>query len=433
MKILIISQYWFPENNVPARRWQWLSNLLIDDGHEVTVIAPPPHYQRRISMKEWGRDVLRKKHPRPEIGPSTERIFRSTFFPAGSALTQRALNQAIVGLGSIWTLMRPPKALKDYNPDLIIGTVPAIPTAAVIALIARQFNVPYLVDLRDAWPDLLDEVHEWNKSIGIVSVREKIFRKGPFQVVRFATRHMLNRVLRGASAITVTSSYLARELGNRSEIKRSGGVPEIRTLRNVFPSLSAYQRDDSEDRGRGHLNVLYAGTLGRAQNLQNAIEAAAIAKTRGLTVNLRFVGAGVAKEALMDYAKRLEVPVTFEARHKATDLEECYEWADTALVHLTNWESLTRTVPSKTYELMDAGIHISAVVQGECAELVKVLEAGHVVPPEDPDALADLWQQLIEHPEWRNVSEHGRDWVCRERELVVPDVLREIIALVAEN
>lgn len=429
MKILIVSQYWAPENNIPSRRWEWLSGLLADEGHEVTVIAPPPHYLRKISMREWGSTAFTRKQTVAEVGDSQERIFRSAFFPAGSALTQRVLNQAVVALGSLATMLRRPDGLRGYAPDLIIGTVPAIPTAMVVELIARQLKVPYLIDLRDAWPDLLEDADGWNKSIGEVSLREKLLRRGPLQVVSVVTRKLINKALRNAAAITVTSSYLADDLAKRPEVQNHGSPLTIRTIRNVFPMMSVYQRAERTLERRKSLNVLYAGTLGRAQNLQNAIEAAAIARERGLLVNLKMVGAGVAKEALVEFAKQRNVSVEFEARHQATDLYECYAWADTALVHLTDWESLQRAVPSKTYELMEAGIHISGVVQGECADLITRLNAGDVVPPEDPNALADLWKKLLDEPERLKIGDKSRRWVIDQREVVAPDTLREIIDL----
>lgn len=431
MKILIISQYWAPENNIPSRRWEWLSGLLADEGHEVTVIAPPPHYLRKISLREWVTTTFNSKPSIVEVGSSQEQIFRSAFFPAGTALTQRVLNQAVVALGALVTILRRPDGLRGYKPDLIIGTVPAIPTAMVVELIARQMKIPYLIDLRDAWPDLLENADGWNKSIGEVSLREKLLRKGPLQLVSFATRKMINKALRNASAITVTSSYLADDLAQRPEIQHHGLVPSICTIRNVFPMMSEYQRATRTPECKESLNVLYAGTLGRAQNLQNAIEAVAIARERGLLINLKMVGAGVAKDALVEFAEQLNVSVDFEARHQATDLHECYAWADTALVHLTDWESLQRAVPSKTYELMEAGIHISGVVQGECADLITSLNAGDVVPPEDPKALVDLWQKLLDDPARLQTGDTSRRWVKEQREDVAPDNLRRILDLLS--
>lgn len=41
MHVVIFTQYWRPKNNVPARRWSWLAEHLIENGHSVTVVTPP--------------------------------------------------------------------------------------------------------------------------------------------------------------------------------------------------------------------------------------------------------------------------------------------------------------------------------------------------------------------------------------------------------
>ena len=108
-----------------------------------------------MSFARWVkvRGFLPKKET--ECGPSGERIVRSGFFPGGTSLTIRAFNQAAVALGSLQVLLDTRGSLKSYRPDLIFGTVPALPTSAVTWLASKKFKTPYVIDLRDAWPDLL--------------------------------------------------------------------------------------------------------------------------------------------------------------------------------------------------------------------------------------------------------------------------------------
>src|SRR5699024_5354404 len=170
----------------------------------------------------------------------------------------------------------------------------------------------------------------------------------------------------------------------------------------------------------GTLNVLYAGTLGRAQNLLNVLEAFALTRDMGVDIHVRMIGAGASREALTDRIKERGLDIVIESRKPASELEEAYSWADTALVHLTDWEPLRRAVPSKTYELMSAGIHISGVLDGEGADLIQEMDAGHVVPPESPAELADLWFKLANDRKLLDVSNKGAQWVNRQKESEVP-------------
>lgn len=432
LQILVISQYWHPENGVPQRRWGWLAEILKEQGHSVTVVAPPAHYDRKMSFSRWvkARGFLPKKET--ERGPSGERIVRSGFFPGGSSLTIRAFNQAAVALGSLQVLLDTRGSLRGYRPDLIFGTVPALPTSAVTWLASKRFKAPYVIDLRDAWPDLLEESDSWNQGTGKKSVRQKVLSFGLFQTVSWLTQRVLYRSMREADAIIATSSELAEDLSHRAVLKRNGATPPVFTIRNVFPAATKIKTSRNLEPS-GELRVLYAGTLGRAQDLQNAVKALRLCVQQGVNVQLRFVGSGAAKPELQRISKNLGSAVSFEPRHPADSLEEYYQWADTALVHLADWEPLKRTVPSKVYELMEAGIHISAVNQGEAATIITTFNAGSVVRPNDPKALAELWTQLVRDPKGLEVSDSGASWVKQQRTDEVPLTLSQVISIVAKR
>ena len=144
-----------------------------------------------------------------------------------------------------------------------------------------------------------------------------------------------------------------------------------------------------------------------------------------MRVNLRMVGAGAAKRQLMLDARDLGEQVQFLGQCPPESMVEHYAWADTALVHLTDWEPLNRAVPSKTYELMSMRIHICAVVSGETAEIVAEQAAGDVVIPENSLALAELWETLIKFPYRLQIDTQGMEWVKSERvERAEPTFLR---------
>ena len=430
----MVSQYWAPENGVPQRRWTWLTELLIRNGYQVLVIAPPPHYARKISLKTWvgrifaGSDFV-------EVGPSGEKIYRSLYLPAGNSLTMRAVSQAVAALGSLLTFVSKGKDLKSFRPDVVIGTVPALPTAVVAMLGAKSLNVPYVVDLRDAWPDLLNEVDKWNNGLGQKSLRERVLRRGPLQVISFLTAKAIDYSLNHSSALIVTSGLYAEEMRKRLALNQAQSKP-ITVLRNVFPvksgvssvEKSRLQPSDSGDLGRAEsLRVLYAGTLGRAQGLENAIRAAELALDRGVKVELRLIGAGAARFELEKRARRSRANVSILDRRPAEELGALYSWADTLLVHLADWESLEYAVPSKTFEFFEIGKHITGVVRGEAAQLIEQLAAGDVVEPEDPEELASLWCSLAQNPRRLEIPERARLWLKEEREVNTPEKINDLL------
>ena len=376
------------------------------------VVAPPPHYKRTVAFKTWFAQRGFSAAFREELGLNGEIVYRSGYFPSGTSLGRRILNQGWTAAAMMIGLLRN-REIRDFKPDLVIGTVPALPTSVVTFIAARRLNVPYILDLRDAWPALFRESKQWNAGTGQRSPRETILLRTPFQVLIALTEWSLSFVMARCAGLSTTSSSLERQL--KTELNKPTA-----TVRNVFPSVSA-SRDRTRESDRGpRLHVLYAGTLGRAQKLENALIAAKLAQDEGVEVSLRFVGEGATWGPLQQTAEELAIDLDLQHQHAPDELQKSYRWADTALVHLTNWDSLEVAVPSKTYELMANQIHISGVVAGETARLIETLHAGDVVPPENPRALADLWVALAREPERLNVSDRGRTWVEYQREEVAP-------------
>lgn len=423
----MLSQYWYPENGVPQRRWSWLSKLLIREGHEVVVICPPPHYEREVSVGSWFRSVIKRKPSSIETGPSGEKIVRSGYFPTGQSITMKALNQGFVALAMLTRGLIHGRTLRNFKPDLVIGTVPAIPTSLITPLIAKRFSSPYVIDLRDTWPELLSEGRKWNSAVGVQSIRQKILSNGPLQVMGAIVRRLMYRSFKSSAGLIFTSNSHAAWLSKTMQMK--GKTLVTATIRNVFPPKTDVARTSKNIEIGVPLNVLYAGTLGRAQNLNNVLEAAKIAQENGIPVELRFVGAGATSKELRRKIAEESLPAKVVGRVQASDLASHYAWADTALVHLTDWEALNHAVPSKTYELMANGIHITGVVKGETASLIEQLNCGVVVEPENPVALAASWEKLLNNRSQLQVSAVAREWVVAQRDEVVP---RELYSFLSE-
>lgn len=424
LRIVVVSQYWAPENGVPQRRWTWLTEQLKREGHQVLVIAPPPHYARKMSLTSWARKVLTDSH-NVETGPSGERILRCFYLPAGHSLTMRAMSQAVAATSSLLAFLTKRGELKSFGADVVIGTVPALPTTVVAMLGAKSLKLPYVIDLRDAWPDLLSEVDKWNKGLGRKSLRERVLRKGPLQLISFVTSKVIDYSLNHAAALIVTSGLYALEMRRRLEANGVATIP-VTVIRNVFPVKSEIAAGSGRELGFAKpeggaepktLKVLYAGTLGRAQGLENAILAAEKAAMLGVEVDLRLIGAGAARAELEELARRSHANVSILDRKPADELGALYNWADTLLVHLSDWKGLEYAVPSKTFEFFEIGKHITGAVRGEAAYLIEHLEAGDVVEPGNPEDLASLWRELVDNPSKLQISNKAQSWLKNEREI----------------
>ncbi|MCG7236972.1 glycosyltransferase family 4 protein [Corynebacterium sp. ACRQP] len=410
MRVQLITQYWWPHDGVPHRRWSWITEALVKNGHQVTVVTPVAGKERGWNgLRSILREFLSHRTVAAEIGPQGESIYRVPASKHSDSLVKRAFNQGMVAFNSlVMVLVIWRNASRGMRPHLIVGTVPALPTAIATWLASRITDTPYVVDLRDAWPQLLEEVSRWDEVRGKpTALRSTIFRRG-IKVSTGLVKILMHRIYREADGIIVTAETLGESLLDGGMLEKS----DLFILRNVYPTplrpKTYYPASQSAKRS---LKVLYAGKIGRAQDLTTVLEAVSLAAERGYSIALRVRGTGAGLQQARDLADRLGISVDFGETVARQALQEDFDWADTALVHLRNWPALHQAVPSKTFELMRQKIHITGVVAGETADLIRTLGAGHVVPPGDYHGLAELWAYLLENPDELVVGDRARRWV----------------------
>lgn len=390
MRILVIAQYYPPRGSTFTSRWSWLTAHLALDGHRVDVVA----------LMSATRQLGNLKHAF-QADPPPDGVTVRPVLPVfkGHSLIERSLTEALLGAKA----MR--KAVFNRKVDVVVASAPTIVTMPIGWLAARVRRTPYVLDLRDAWPELVDDWRLWNdhgygpRPLG--PVKGVLFPVGA-QVVRTAIRFLRSH----ADAVIVTTDGLARLL-------EDDGVRNVHVVRNTSarPWPAPLPPPELE---QDELHVLYIGNVGRAQLLATAVRAAAIAKQRGVPLRLRIVGSGFHWQTLQKMAADLDAPVEFHNRVPTHQVLPHYQWCDTAIVMLRGWESMNDTVPSKLYEVLLSGRHVSASVPGETARLVAELQAGDVVPVEDPEALATLWGELQANRERLHVSRAGGVWVREE-------------------
>ncbi len=59
---------------------------------------------------------------------------------------------------------------------------------------------------------------------------------------------------------------------------------------------------------------------------------------------------------------------------------------------------------------MSLGLHITGVVDGEAASIIRTTRAGHTVAPGDPNALAETWAKLAMDPSALTVGDEAARW-----------------------
>lgn len=388
VRILLLTHHYQPEMGAPQQRWAGLVTSFVEAGHQVAVLTPPPHYPAGQTWDDPSRYTPGSVH-RGENGESVHRVsYRPTTGDVWSLLADQVI-------GAAHSVVVARRFRGDFRPDVVITTVPALPSLVAGVAVSRLLRRPLIIEMRDAWPDLLAVIDQWD---GAPVRSQKRVKRGLARVAAVGT----NLLQRQASVVVTTTHSFAEQLRQR----RFRHVRVVRNAAHPFDSSPTppTPRHDSE------LRVVYVGTVGRAQGLETAVAAVKLAQAQGVHVRLRVIGGGAGRLLVTRAARQAGVEVDVRNAVPRSDVPAHYAWADTALVMLRSWPGLHLTIPSKVYELMAARIHISASVDGEAADVVRDSGAGDVVPAGDAQALADLWTRMARSAERPSPSPRAVDW-----------------------
>lgn len=381
MRVLVLTHYWAPEIGAPQKRWRRLAEGLTARGHELAVLTPSPHYPAGRLLEDSPAYAPGSIHR----DASGALIHRTAFRPYDAGLGGRGADQAVAAAHALRLGLH--RFAGANRPDVVVGSVPGLPTLPAALALGRGLRRPVVVELRDAWPDILASADDWASAPDRADSRRSRARETVLSGIRGAIPPAVTWLERGAAAVVTTTESFARVLRER-------GMGRVVTVRNTAEPRYWALPSVPRERADGALHVLYLGTVGRAQGLRSAVRAAALARARGTRMVLRVVGEGADLAPMRSEAQDLAAPVEVLPTVPADRVAAHYAWADSVLVSLQDWPSMELTVPSNLYEVMAAGRHVSLAAAGTAGRIVSSSRSGDVVPPQDPDALARLWQGL---------------------------------------
>lgn len=364
MRILIISQWFDPE---PTFKGLLFARELKMLGHEVEVLTGFPNYP-------GGRlyDGYRIRTFQREVVDGIP-VLRVPLFPShDSSAKRRLLNYlsfaVTATVGGLF--VRRPDVAYVYHPPATVG----LPAMAM-----KWFRgVPYVYDVQDLWPDTLS-------ATGMINSRKALAVVGWW----------MQRVYRASAHVVVLSRGFSTALLNR-------GVPaeRLHVIHNWADEAQIDLRLCSPERATelgftDKFTIVFAGTMGKAQDLGTVLTAAALLLDEP-TVRFVMIGGGVEVDELQRQAtSRGLTNVVFLPRRPINEIGELLSLADALLVHLKDDPLFEITIPSKTQAYLMAGRPLLMGVRGDAADLVRQAAAGVTFEPGRPEQLEGAVRHLM--------------------------------------
>ena len=128
--------------------------------------------------------------------------------------------------------------------------------------------------------------------------------------------------------------------------------------------------------------------------VDNTLKAFALLKTRYPEATLVLAGHGSEEERLRHLAAPFSNDVRFLGRVEPPAMPGVYDDADIFVN-----SSVVDNQPLSVLEAFAAGLPVVSTATGEIANMVRHCETGSIVPPENPQAMADAVTCLLEQPE----------------------------------
>lgn len=137
-------------------------------------------------------------------------------------------------------------------------------------------------------------------------------------------------------------------------------------------------------------NIVYIGNVGLAQNLETFVQAAKLLPE----INFQIVGSGIDLERVQQIAQQEQVEnVEFVGRVSWDEVRNYYDEAHILYAQLT--PDYAGAMPSKLYEYLATGKYVVYGGQGQATEILANFEHNQVVLPNDVEALAGTFNQVL--------------------------------------
>lgn len=360
MRILLINQAFVsPEEPGHTRHFE-MAKFLQSRGHELVIVASDLNYQT-------GQRTVARTGIFAEQDFDGVRVLRSYIFPAlHRSYVWRIVSFFSFMFSSVWT------ALQVKDVDLVMGTTPPIFQAVSAWFVAWMRRVPFLLEVRDLWP-------EFGVSMGVL--------KNP---VVIALSRWLERFLYARATHILVNSPAYREymIGKGVPERKVTYIPYGTDVDMFNPGV-----DGSSIRAelgvQEEFVVLYAGALGQANDIDTLLRAAERLKVEE-KIRVVLFGDGKERARLQSEAERMGLRnVIFAGVRAKKDMPRVVASADACLAILQDIPMFRTTYPNKVFDYMAAGRATILVIDGVSRRLIEESGGGVYVQPGDDESLAE--------------------------------------------
>lgn len=384
MKIILLSHYFPPEVNAPAKRTFDHAKIFAKEGHEVFIITNFPNHPNGKIYSGYKN----KWQFYEEIdGIKVFRIL--TYATPNEGTIKRSLNFSTYMVLSIIC------GLKLKNIDVVLATSPQLLCGISGMILSKLKKSLFVFEIRDVWPDSIS-------SLKIISKKSLLFS---------ILKSLENKIIHSSDMVVAVTKGIKKYLEN----KKHSNVKLITNGINYsnYPNIKKQINNP--------LTFAYVGTIGMAHNVEIIIDTAKHF-IDNKKIKFLIIGDGAKKRLIYKRSKNIH-NVEMRPLLQEKDLNNAFNEIDVGLITLEDESIWKDALPSKIFDhLVRAKPVILSIPTGDTSEMIKRYNCGKVSNPRDPNSLISCVNYYFNNTQ--KIFEHG----LNGRELVKNQFDREQIA-----
>ncbi len=351
--LLLIHQYFATHDDSGGTRHYELLVPLVSHGNRATVLVGNRDFStdRKVqSKKSEGIDIRRCWTLPGQQNSYIWRIFVFISFFLSSLLASVCVRSA----------------------DVVIATSPPLPVAIVGLIIARIRRIPFVLEIRDLWPD-------FGVELGVIKNKTLIW----------LARKIESLAYRNADCVIVNSpGYInhVRERGaKRIEVIPNGVDCSFFTINRVVEERALELRTTWNACEK--FVLIYTGAMRKANNLSVLLHAMKLIEVDDIL--MVFVGNGNERDGLRELAESLQLKnVLFKETVKKSEMPAVLAAADCGVGCLAPIPLFTMPYPNKVFDYMAAGRPVLCAIDGEIRKVVEKSECGIYASAQSPSDIS---------------------------------------------
>ena len=350
MKILFVSQYFYPES--------FRGNDIVFDfvkrGHEVTVLTAKPNYPNGKFYNGYNFFNKRTEYI------NGAKIIRTPIIPRGNGNALRLLlNYTSFVFFSFFAVKFRIRTRFDV---IFVQQLSPVTMVLPAVWIKKKQKIPLCLWVLDLWPESVTAAS---------NIKNKRIIAWLNKLVKF--------IYKNTDKILISSDFFRNSISEKINIEKNEIIHFPNWAEDNF--TTPLQSDIELPSFPTGFNIMFAGNIGEAQDFESILKAAERTQKEAPSINWILVGDGrKASWIRKGMSDRNLTNIYLLGRYPIETMPKFFQKADAMLVSLKDEPIFSLTVPAKIQAYMASGKIILGMFNGEGANIIKQANCGYAVP-----------------------------------------------------